>query len=101
MPIYQYRQTLPDGTMSEPFEVFQKMTDAPLKTHPVTGNPVSKCITKPSINTQYGERKIKAKLDPNNLGKQGFTQYERDRQTGRYHKTSGTDPRAPETIEPS
>jgi hypothetical protein len=101
MPIYQYRETFPDGTIGEAFEVFQKMTDEPLKTHPISGNPVTKCLNTPSINTKYSENTLKQKLDPKNLGKQGFTQYQRDQQTGTYHKTSGSDPRAPETIDPT
>jgi len=101
MPIYQYRERYPDGTESEPFDVFQKMSDKPLEKHPVSGNPVRKCLTSPSITTQYTEASLKRKIDPKNLGKEGFTQYERDKQTGRYHKTVGNDPRAPDTIEPS
>ena len=45
MPTYIYESIPTDGTVPERFEVVQRMTDAPLKTHPATGEPVHRIIT--------------------------------------------------------
>ena len=39
-------------------------------------------------------------MDPSNLQQQGFTQYIKDKTNGKYHKSAGTDPRAPDQIDP-
>ena len=100
MPVYQYYEIFPDGSEGEPFEVLQKISEQTLKVHPITGNPVKKYFSAPSINTQYSDAKTKKQLDPSNLEKQGFTQYKKDNTTGKYYKSAGTDPRAPEQIDP-
>ncbi|MEM7792614.1 MAG: hypothetical protein AAF546_14510, partial [Verrucomicrobiota bacterium] len=90
---------LPDGTEGECFEVIQSMSDAPLKTHPKTGNPVRKVFHAPSFSIKYSEGATKAKLTNENVEKHGFTRYEKDKVTGRYHKTAGKDKRAPDTVD--
>ena len=62
------------------------MSDPPLERHPHSGNPVKKCFSSPNLNTLYSELENKQRLDPKNLEKQGFTQYEKDKTTGRYYK---------------
>jgi hypothetical protein len=42
----------------------------------------------------------KKQLDPSNLQQKGFTQYKKDTTSGKYYKSAGTDPRAPEQIDP-
>ena len=101
MPIYQYYEIFPDGSESDPFEVIHKMSDPPIKFHPQSGNPVKKCLGKPNLNTIYSDLENKQKLDPSNLHKKGFTQYEKDKTTGRYYKTAGKDANAPEEIDPN
>ena len=101
MPIYQYYEIFPDGSEGEPFDVSQKMSDPPLERHPHSGNPVKKCFSSPNLNTLYSELENKQRLDPKNLEKQGFTQYEKDKTTGRYYKKVGTDKRAPDIIDPN
>lgn len=46
MPTYTY-ETVPLDSGSEPrrFDVFQKMTDEPLKTDPLSGEPVKRIIS--------------------------------------------------------
>ena len=100
MPIYQYRELFPDGSEGTPFNVLQSMSEEPLKIHPKTGNPLIKCFSTPSINSRYSDASSKKKLDPKNLEKMGFTQYQRDHQTGNYYKTAGDDPRAPQQLDP-
>ena len=100
MPVYQYYEIFPDGSEGEPFEVSQKMSDSTLKIHPLTGNPVKKYFSAPAINTQYSDTATKQQLDPSNLEKQGFTQYEKDKTSGKYYKSAGSDSRAPEQIDP-
>ena len=100
MPIYQYYEIFHDGSEGEPFDVSQKINEPTLKVHPITGNPIKKYFSAPSINTQYSDAATKKQLDPSNLHKQGFTQYKKDTTTGKYYKSAGTDPRAPEQIDP-
>ena len=45
MPTYIYESMPTDGRAPERFEVFQRMTDEPLKTHPETGDPVRRIVT--------------------------------------------------------
>jgi predicted nucleic acid-binding Zn ribbon protein len=55
MPVYQYYEIFPDGSEGEPFDVSQKINEPTLKVHPITGNPVKKLFSAPSINTQYSD----------------------------------------------
>ena len=100
MPIYQYYEIFPDGSEGKPFDVSQKINAPSLQVHPLTGNPVKKHFSTRSTNTQYSDRATKKQLDPTNLQKQGFTQYQKDKTTGKYYKSAGNDPRAPEQIDP-
>lgn len=45
MPTYVYESIPSDGAEPERFEVTQGMSDAPLTTHPETGEPVRRIIT--------------------------------------------------------
>lgn len=98
MPTYVYQEILPDGTDGEAFEYIQRMADEPLKTHPKTGNPVRKVFHAPNVSSKYTEGTTKAKLSDENVEKNGFTRYEKDKLTGRYHKTAGKDKRAPDVV---
>ena len=99
MPTYTYEEILPDGNPGSRFEVIQAMSDAPLTQHPRTGKPIRKVLASPALNTRYSEKASQRALDNKNLTQKGFTQYEKDKLTGRYHKTAGNDPRAPDIIE--
>ena len=64
MPIYQYYEIFPDGSEGEPFDVSQKINEPTLKVHPITGNPIKKYFSAPSINTQYSDKKTKNNWTP-------------------------------------
>jgi len=99
MPTYLYQEILPDGREGETFEVVQPMSEASLKTHPKTGNPVRKIYVAPNLASKYTAGATKSKLSNENVEKHGFTKYERDKVTGSYHKTAGKDRRAPDTVD--
>ena len=99
MPTYLYQEILPDGSPGESFEIHQRMSDPPLKKHPVDGRPIEKIFARPNLTTQYTESSNKKLLNDKNVTEKGFTRYEKDKLTGKYHKTAGSDPNAPDTIE--
>jgi len=98
MPIYIYQEMLEDGTEGERFEIEQPMSAAALTQHPLTGRPVKRVYQAPNVSTKYTEGHTRSMLQEKNVEKAGFTKYVRDKQTGTYHKTAGTDPRAPATL---
>ena len=73
MPLYVYQVIEPDGTDGEVFEVMQRMSEAPLATHPESGKPVRRLIAAPNTVTRFGA----GNLSPERLGKLGFTQYKK------------------------
>ena len=99
MPTYLYQEILPDGSPGESFEIHQGMSDPPLKKHPVDGRPIEKIFARPNLTTQYTESSNKKLLNDKNVTEKGFTRYEKDKLTGKYHKTAGSDKNAPDIIE--
>ena len=99
MPTYVYQEILPDGSEGEVFEYIQRMADEPLKTHPKSGHPVRKVFRVPNVSGKYTEGATRSKLTDENVEKHGFTRYEKDTVTGRYHKTTGKDKRAPDVVD--
>ncbi len=89
MPTYAYEVIEPDGSDGEVFEVVQHMKDDPLTEHPETGQPVRRVYLPPNLGTKHTEGKSKATLDNRNIERAGFTKYEKDKLTGRYHRTAG------------
>ncbi|MEX0332653.1 MAG: FmdB family transcriptional regulator [Puniceicoccaceae bacterium] len=89
MPIYVYECINPDGTPGERFEVHQSMQDEALSTHPDTGAPVRRVFLPPNLATRYTPGQTKEKLDNKKLEKSGFTKYEKDKTTGKYHRVAG------------
>lgn len=87
MPTYVYRVITKDGSEGEVFEVFQKMSDPPLKTHPETGEPVRRVIVPPMIS----DASKRDMLSNRNLDRLGFTKYERAGD-GTYEKKAGGGP---------
>ncbi|MCH2136647.1 MAG: zinc ribbon domain-containing protein [Phycisphaerales bacterium] len=88
MPTYTY-QVVTDDDSGEIFEVFQPMSDPPLKSHPETGEPVRRIPSVPNINTQWNEKG--GKLSNKNLDRLGFTKYEKAGD-GVYEKKAGDGP---------
>lgn len=94
---YVYEIIAADGTVGGVFEIEQGANDPPLRTHPRTGQPVRLVPQVPHLAGQHHERLVRAQLsDPEKLSRLGFAKYEKDRATGRYHKTGGLDGFAPE-----
>jgi predicted nucleic acid-binding Zn ribbon protein len=99
MPIYLYQEILPDGTEGEIFEIMQRMSDPTLKVHPKSGNTLRKVFQSPNLGSKYALGATKSKLSDENVEKNGFTRYEKDKLTGRYNKTAGKDKRAPDVVD--
>jgi predicted nucleic acid-binding Zn ribbon protein len=97
MPIYQYH-IIKDDRPVELFEVEQKLGDPPLTKHPLTREPVKRALSTPSLSLKHTSRNEKKSLHPDNLKKQGFTQYEKD-SSGDYHRTVGS--QGPAKISPN
>jgi len=98
MPIYVYQEIREDGSDGEVIEIEQHMSAPPLTRHPVTGRPVRRIYQAPAIASKYTPGRTKTMLTEQNVAAKGFTKYVRDKQTGAYHKTAGTDPRAPDVL---
>ena len=61
MPTYVYQVVNEDGSDGETFEVFQKMSDPPLKKHPESGKPVRRVPVAPNIGGDYTDASNKNK----------------------------------------
>jgi hypothetical protein len=93
MPTYVYAVVNPDGSDGEQFEVVQRMSEAPLAHHPENGKPVRRVIQAPNLPLTWTDAASKSKLSNKNLGKLGFTKYERAG-NGQYEKTAGDGPKS-------
>ncbi|MEO1236274.1 MAG: FmdB family transcriptional regulator [Planctomycetota bacterium] len=91
MPIYVYEVVLADGEVGQVFEVMQKMSDAPLTTHPTTGQPVRRVIQPPHIAGQWSEAGARQQLSDKNLEAHGMTKYVKAGD-GYYEKRAGRGP---------
>lgn len=89
MPIYVYEVIQADGGPGPRFEIQQSMADAPLDKHPESGEPVRRVFQPPNLASKYTPAQTRKRLDNKNLEKAGFTKYEKDKVTGRYHRTAG------------
>ncbi len=98
VPIYVYEVIREDAQPGERFEIQQSMQDEPLKKHPETGEPVRRIPQTPNLGTRYTPGATASKLDNRNIAEKGFTKYERDKLTGRYHKVAGD--QGPSTLDP-
>lgn len=96
MPIYVYECIKPDGSSGERFEIQQSMKDDALTEHPDSGEPVRRVFLPPNLTTRYSPGATKDKLDNKNLESTGFTKYEKDKLTGKYHRVAGK--QGPEVI---
>ncbi|MCB1121526.1 MAG: FmdB family transcriptional regulator [Verrucomicrobiae bacterium] len=98
MPVYTYRVVNDDGSKGDYFEVEQSMSDPPLTTHPITDQPVIKVMHAPNLGIKHTTGSTEKKLDNKNVEAAGFTKYEKDKLTGKYHKTAGTNKQLPDTL---
>lgn len=99
MPVYVYEVIRRDGSAGDCFEIEQSMKDEPLAHHPQTGEPVRRVYQPPNLATRYTPGSTRNKLENSNVEKAGFTKYERDKLTGKYHRVAGKDKRAPDVIQ--
>ena len=96
MPIYVY-ETLPeDGSQGERFEINQSMREEALTHHPQTGVPVRRVLLPPNLASKHTPGKTRDRLDNKSVEKAGFTKYEKDKLTGKYHRVAGN--KGPEVI---
>ena len=96
MPIYVYETVKEDGSAGERFEIHQSMKDEALTTHPETGEKVRRVFLPPNLATRYTPGQTQKKLDNKTLEKAGFTKYEKDKVSGKYHRVAGKE--GPATI---
>lgn len=100
MPTYVYQEVLEDGSPGEAFEITRAMNDPEPTEHPISGRLVKRVYTVPRLATRYTPGQTANKLENKNVEKAGFTKYERDKLTGRYHKVAGRDKNAPNMLAP-
>jgi predicted nucleic acid-binding Zn ribbon protein len=103
MPIYVYevvnedgKVVNDDGTGGERFELQQSMQEKALTEHPETGEQIRRVLLPPNLSTRYTPGDTRTRLDNKNVEKAGFTKYEKDKLTGKYHRVAGKG--GPETI---
>ncbi|GAB4192103.1 MAG: hypothetical protein Tsb002_21500 [Wenzhouxiangellaceae bacterium] len=87
MPIYEYQPQGADSceVCANGFELLERLSDEPLAHCLACKNPVRRVISAPRLNSSNAD------LNPDNLGKKGFTQYRRIGK-GQYEKTAGKGP---------
>ena len=98
MPVYTYRIINEDGSKGDYFEVEHSMSEAPLEKHPITGESAMKVMRAPNLGIKHTPGSTEKKLDNKNVEKAGFTKYEKDKLTGQYFKTAGSNKQLPETL---
>lgn len=86
MPIYRYEVLNEEDQPVEIFEAEQRISEPPLTRHPITGERMRKLVDSAHLNLRYAG--WNSKMEAGNLARHGFTRYEKDRLTGRYHKTN-------------
>jgi predicted nucleic acid-binding Zn ribbon protein len=91
MPLYEYVILNEDGSEGETFEVLQKISDPPLKTHPQTGQRVQRVMAAPSVKKKYSGGPIRGDISDKNLERLGFTKYQKTK-SGQYEKVLGSGP---------
>lgn len=96
MPIYVYEVIKANGSPGERFEIIQSMREQPLSHHPETAEPVRRVMLPPNIATRHTPGQEKRRLDNSNLERTGFTKYEKDKVSGKYHRVAGKN--GPEVI---
>jgi len=99
VPVYQYEVLDQGGEVVEVYEAFQGINDPALTAHPVTGEAMRRIIgAAPSLSLHYTDQATRTRLREDKLQRAGFTQYVRDKGTGRFHRTFGEG--GPEVVDP-
>ena len=89
MPTYLYQVILENGEEGPTFELEQGVDEDTLTVHPITKHEVRRVITLPNISKRYTAGRERQLNDNKYIEKAGFTKYERDKITGKYHKVAG------------
>ncbi len=90
MPVYLYQVVnTQDPSQEGPIIEIEHGIHDTILVHPETGEPLKRVYTVPMIASRYTPNHTKKMLTNENLNKMGFTKYERDKVTGKYHRTAG------------
>ena len=92
MPVYLYQILKKDGAVGEVFECEHPMSEK-LTQHPETGEEVRRVYSIPNLASKYTPGRTQSLLSDENVADKGFTKYERDKMTGKYHKIVGDGPK--------
>jgi len=87
MPLYSYQVI--HGKKDEFFEIEQSLQDSPLTNHPITGEPIKRVVHTPGLVLKHGDQMDAKKLSAENIEKNGFTVFEKDSASNKYHRTIG------------
>ena len=93
MPVFQY-VVLNGNEPQEVIEIEQGLSDPPLKSHPITKEPIRKLISSPSLSLRHSDANEKRILSDENLKKNGFSLYQKDHSDGTYAKKTGDGPQS-------
>jgi hypothetical protein len=91
MPTYLYQVLNPDGSEGDVFECTHPMKET-LAQHPESGLSVRRVYSPPNLAVRYTPGNTRQLLSNENLERKGFTKYEKDRVSGKYHKVTGQGP---------
>lgn len=91
MPNYIYQIISDSGEEGALFECVHSMNEV-LTEHPETGEKIRKVYSVPNLGVKHTAGKTTQMLSNENLDKQGFTKYERDKVSGKYNKIVGEGP---------
>ena len=88
MPVFKYL-ILNDSQIPEFIEVEQTLEEAVLTTHPLTGEPIERVPTNPSLCLNHSTAIEKNILSADNLQKNGFSILERNDSDDGFNQTCG------------
>ena len=92
MPVYKYL-VINNDNAREYIEIEQGIYDPPITIHPVTGEPIKRVLTSPSLSLKYSSSREKKILSPDHLAKNGFSILQKDKGSKKYIQTVGNNPK--------
>ena len=90
-PMYVYDVLDDEGAVCGLFEIIQKITAEPLTKHPETGQTLRMKMSAPFVGRKANNPLPKADISNRNLGKLGFTKYQKSPKGG-YDRVAGDGP---------
>jgi len=91
MPTFKYL-ILNKSKRPEYIEVEQSITEAPLKKHPVTGEPIKRVPQSQSLTLNHSEKRDQKTLSADHLQKHGFSVLQKEKGSQKYIQTVGNHP---------